>query len=187
MGPNTTIPISEKVVRNQYYSKQCSIRATQSRSERSPGRVSFSCGNQPKEAGNYRLGGIPVEVENEKPIFVQARKMHPDKQAIIDQEVDEMRRNGIVSPVQFPEWGFPAKFVSKADGSNRLVTDFRRLNDITKQSTRFGKTSLWIFDCIKQFQYHIARHLFTWDFDNGGHCTIGMRSTRENGRVLCEI
>lgn len=58
--------------------------------------------------------------------------------------------------------------------SNRLVTDFRRINDITKQSPRFGKTRLWIFDCIEQFQYHIARHLFTWDFDNGGHCTIGM-------------
>lgn len=55
------------------------------------------------------------------------------------------------------------------------------------QSPRFGKTRLWIFDCIEQFQYHITRHLFTWDFDNGGHCTIGMRSTCENGRVLCEI
>jgi hypothetical protein len=28
--------------------------------------------------------------------------------------------------------GFPAKVVSKEDGSNRLVTDFRQLNDITK-------------------------------------------------------
>jgi hypothetical protein len=58
--------------------------------------------------------------------------MHPDKQTLVDAEVDEMRRNGIVSPVKFPEWGFPAKVVPKSDGGNRLVTDFRRLNDVTK-------------------------------------------------------
>jgi hypothetical protein len=37
------------------------------------------------------------------------------------------------------------------------------------------------------FQYHIAQHLFTWNFDNGGHCNIGMRSTCENDKVLCEV
>jgi len=57
----------------------------------------------PKKPEITDLVEFQVEVENEKPIFVQPRKMHPDKQAIIDKKVDEMRRNGIVSPVKFPE------------------------------------------------------------------------------------
>jgi hypothetical protein len=86
----------------------------------------------PKKPRVTHLVEFHVEVTSEEPIYIKPRKMHPDKQYAVDAEVDEMRRNGIVSPVKYPEWGFPAKVVKKSDGSNRLVTDFRRLNEVTK-------------------------------------------------------
>ncbi|CAO3696318.1 unnamed protein product [Umbelopsis ramanniana] len=85
----------------------------------------------PKKPKITHLVEFKVEVTSDKPILVLPRKMHPDKQSAVDAEVEEMRRNGIVSPVQSPEWGFPSKIVLKSDGSNRLVTDFRRLNNVT--------------------------------------------------------
>jgi hypothetical protein len=54
-----------------------------------------------------------LQVENDKPIFVPPRRMHPDKQSKVDAEVDEMRRNGIVSPVKFPEWDFLLRWYLK--------------------------------------------------------------------------
>ncbi|KAG2172107.1 hypothetical protein INT44_004729 [Umbelopsis vinacea] len=78
----------------------------------------------PKKPRVTHLVEFHVEVTSEEPIYIKPRKMHPDKQYAVDAGVDEMRRNGIVSPVKYPEWGFPAKVVKKSDGSNRLVTDF---------------------------------------------------------------
>lgn len=31
--------------------------------------------------------------------------MHPDKQQVVDGQVDEMKRSSIVSHIKFPEWG----------------------------------------------------------------------------------
>jgi hypothetical protein len=97
----------------------------------------------PKKPKITHLIDFKVEVTSDKPKFVPPRRMHPDKQSAVDAEVEEMRRNGIVSPVQFPECGFPSKVVRKSDGSNRLVTDFRRLNDVTTK-IQFNPFSMYV-------------------------------------------
>lgn len=86
----------------------------------------------PKKPRITHLIEFQVEVTSDKSIFVPPRRMHPDKQSLVDAEVEEMRQNGIVSPVKFPEWGFPANVAKKFDGSSRLVTDFRKLNEVTR-------------------------------------------------------
>lgn len=103
-----------------------------------------------------------VEGTSDKPILVPPRKMHPDKQSAVDAEVEEMRRNGIVSPVQFPEWGFPSKIVLKSDGSNRLVTDFRRLNDVMSK-IQFNPVSM--HDALQSLGQ--AKYFSTMDLASG--------------------
>jgi len=85
----------------------------------------------PKKPSVTHLISFEVDTGDAKPIFIPPRRYHPTKQAIIDTEVEEMCRNGIVSRVIHPTWGAPAKAVSKPDGSHRIVVDYTRINDTT--------------------------------------------------------
>ncbi|SAL98879.1 hypothetical protein [Absidia glauca] len=74
-----------------------------------------------------------IDTDDHKPIYVPPRRLHPALQDKMDIEIKELLDLGIISPVDFPEWGSAAHMVSKADGSYRLVGDFKNLNKVTKR------------------------------------------------------
>ena len=49
----------------------------------------------------------------------------------VNQELEEMERNGIIEKSE-SEWAFPLVIVTKKDGGVRLCVDYRQLNQITK-------------------------------------------------------
>jgi len=56
--------------------------------------------------------------------------MTPSKSKALKKHIDEELANGKIQPTKSPG-GAPVMFVKKADGSLRLVVDFRKLNVVT--------------------------------------------------------
>ena len=54
----------------------------------------------------------------------------PERLQLLDKFVDEMLEAGLIRASNSPNWS-PVHFVKKADGSPRLVVDFRVLNEVT--------------------------------------------------------
>lgn len=59
------------------------------------------------------------------------RPRNPAVQAIINQKVEKMEREGIIEPVH-RAWSSPIVIVKKKDGSYRFCIDFRPVNDVTE-------------------------------------------------------
>ena len=57
--------------------------------------------------------------------------MNPVKGAAIAKKVDYMLKHNIIEPSSC-SWGSPCILVAKPNGSNRFVTDFRRVNSVAK-------------------------------------------------------
>ena len=66
-----------------------------------------------------------------RPIYIPAYRVAYSQRDIIDKEVKKMEEQGIIEPTTSP-WSFPLLVVPKKDKTNRLVVDFRRLNDVTQ-------------------------------------------------------
>ena len=65
-----------------------------------------------------------------KIIYIPAYRVAYSQRAVIDQEVEKMIKDGIVEPSVSP-WSFPLLVVPKKDRTNRIVVDFRKLNQAT--------------------------------------------------------
>ena len=88
--------------------------------------------SNPKKPKITHLSEFAIDTGDHTPVFSPPRKYHPAKHDIIDKEINEMLRNGIIRPTLTPTWGSAAQIVSKSDGSNRLVVDYVQLNKLTK-------------------------------------------------------
>ena len=75
-----------------------------------------------------------VDVEKTRPIKQHPYKVGPAKAAQMDKEVQYMYQNGFIEPSNSP-WCSPCHLVPKPDGSNRFVTDFRKVNDVTRKDS----------------------------------------------------
>jgi hypothetical protein len=71
-------------------------------------------------------------MKNHPPIKQRYRPRNPAMQAIIDHEVDEMLREGVIEPSK-SAWSSPVVIVRKKDGKPRFCIDFRRVNDVTER------------------------------------------------------
>ena len=67
-------------------------------------------------------------LDNYDPICMRPRRLHPDMNALVRNELDKMLEAGVIAPCSSP-WAFPILLVDKPDGSNRLCVKFRRLNE----------------------------------------------------------
>eukprot|EP00644_Phytophthora_capsici_P019074 jgi/Phyca11/133611/e_gw1.588.4.1 len=64
------------------------------------------------------------------PIMLRRRRHAVAENELIDKEVDEMLKQGVI---EYGEgaWGFPVVIVKKKDGSVRFCIDYRALNAVT--------------------------------------------------------
>lgn len=73
-----------------------------------------------------------IDTGEHPPIYIRPRHYHPDIQAKINDKLAELERNGVVSKVNFTDWGFPVTAVPKPNGSLRICGNYVKLNEITK-------------------------------------------------------
>lgn len=72
---------------------------------------------------------LPMKTElTDRPIAVRSRFVHPDTDAHITAEVQELCRLGVMEPSSSP-WCSRLVSVPKADGGRRLVVDYRAVNE----------------------------------------------------------
>jgi len=82
------------------------------------------------DIGRTHLVEHHIDTGSHRPIRQPLRR-HPFRHLeIIDQQVDEMERHGIIEPAASP-WASNVVLVRKKDGSLRFCVDYRRLNAIT--------------------------------------------------------
>ena len=72
-----------------------------------------------------------VDVGETTPIKQHPYRVGPLKKGLMDEEIQYMLENEIIEPANSP-WCSPCHLVPKADGSSRFVTDFRKVNAVTK-------------------------------------------------------
>ena len=74
-----------------------------------------------------------MDIGDVRPIKQHQYRVNPVKDTDMAKEVDYMSKHDIIEPSS-NSWSSPCRhiLVAKPDGSNRFVTDFRRVNSVTK-------------------------------------------------------
>jgi len=72
-----------------------------------------------------------VDVGDARPIKQHAYRLSPERAALMKVETDYMLAHNIIRPSS-SEWSSPSILVQKGDGSYRLCTDFRKVNQISR-------------------------------------------------------
>jgi hypothetical protein len=64
------------------------------------------------------------------PIAQRPYRMNPAELVELKKQLDDLLSKGLIWP-SLSAWRSPVLFVDKSDGSSRLCTDYRRLNNVT--------------------------------------------------------
>lgn len=72
-----------------------------------------------------------VLLEGAMPVKQAPYRLHPKKRDILREEVQFLLENGLAEP-SCSEWASPCLLVPKADGSFRMCTDYRKVNQVTR-------------------------------------------------------
>ncbi len=76
-----------------------------------------------------------VEIEHTaNPIKQHPYRLNPLKQKYLQQEIDYLLANDFIEPSN-SNWSSPCILVPKPDGSYRMCTDYRKVNNITKSDS----------------------------------------------------
>lgn len=84
------------------------------------------------ELGRTDLTYHGIDVGDQAPIKQPLRRVPFHKRREIQNQVNEMLEQGVISPSDSP-WNNPVLLVMKKDGTARFCLDLRRLNDCTKK------------------------------------------------------
>lgn len=82
------------------------------------------------DLGRTALVKHDIELTDTKPVKVPPRRLPPEKEAIVEEQIKEGLDRGIMSPSQSP-WAAPLVLVRKKNGSHRICADYRALNSKT--------------------------------------------------------
>ncbi len=104
-----------------------------------------------------------LNLENETPIRTKAFRMPYAYRAEIQNQLSEYLKAGLISPCN-SSYTTPIFAVRKKNGTLRIVTDYRKLNDITKNN-------YWPLPNIDDIFANIgsSTYLSTLDFVKGYH------------------
>jgi hypothetical protein len=69
-------------------------------------------------------------ISGAKPVFSAPYRLHPERAKLVQNEIDEMLKMGIITRSDSP-WASPIVLVPKPDGSIRLCVDYRKVNNLT--------------------------------------------------------
>lgn len=86
----------------------------------SPGRTEAACHD--------------VDVGDNQPVKQSPYRASPQKQQLLQKELDYMLQQGLIEPCQ-SEWCSPVTLVPKPGGSYRFCIDYRKVNSLTKTDT----------------------------------------------------
>ncbi|KAL6419305.1 hypothetical protein ACFW04_013944 [Cataglyphis niger] len=102
-----------------------------------------------------------IRLKHRIPIKQRYRPRNPAMQAIIDAEVEEMEKAGVIEPSR-SAWSSPIVVVRKKDGKHRFCIDFRKVNDVTEKDAYPLPQVTATLDKLRG-----ARYLTTLDLKNG--------------------
>ena len=83
--------------------------------------------------GNCNLVSLTIKTWG-PPICQKAYRAPLTKRHVIEEQVAEMLRDGVIQPSSSP-WSSPVTLQAKSDGTQRFCCDFRRLNAVTEADT----------------------------------------------------
>ncbi|KAL6419044.1 hypothetical protein ACFW04_014106 [Cataglyphis niger] len=112
-------------------------------------------------AGSTPLIEHQIRLKNQTLIKQRYRPRNPAMQAIIDAEVDEMKKAGVIEPSR-SAWSSPIVVVRKKDGKHRFCIDFRKVNEVTEKDAYPLPQVTATLDKLRG-----ARYLTTLDLKNG--------------------
>ena len=91
----------------------------------------FSTGDMDMGLTNLVQHEIPT-VPQTRPFRQPARRLGAEKEAEVDQQIQELLDKGLIEPAN-GAWSSPVVLVKKKDGKWRFCIDYRRLNSVTIQ------------------------------------------------------
>ena len=104
---------------------------------------------------------MSIDTSDHPPIKLEPYRTPFAKRKIVNKAIDDMLEANIICPSR-SLWSFPIVVVDKKNGSKRFCTDFRKLNNITKQLS-------WPLPVIDDMLTSLgeAKYFTTLDLKNG--------------------
>jgi len=116
----------------------------------------FDCIHGPTNVTEHK-----IRLKTDVPIKQRYRPRNPAMQQVIDTEVQEMERAGIIEPSRSP-WSSPVVIAKKKDGHPRFCIDFRKVNEASEKDAYPLPQVEATLDKLRG-----ARYLSTLDLKNG--------------------
>ena len=82
-----------------------------------------------------------IDTGDAKPIALRYYRTSPKMQRIIDAEIESLLKHGFIEP-STSEWRSPVVMIPKKDGTYRMATDYRKLNEVI-QSLKISPFHVW--------------------------------------------
>ena len=99
-----------------------------------------------------------IDTGDHRPIRVSLKRFSHDDEIFIEQKVDEMLQNGIISRSRSP-WGFRPAIVLKSDSTKRFCVNYTPLNRITTFVGEPMPNVDTLLDCIRGARFFTALDL----------------------------
>lgn len=81
----------------------------------------------PMDLGSINIGDVPIPTMSDDPISLPPYRLSLNERSELQRQVDELLQAGLIIPSN-SSYASPAFLVNKADGTKRLVIDYRQLN-----------------------------------------------------------
>ncbi|RVW98476.1 Transposon Ty3-I Gag-Pol polyprotein [Vitis vinifera] len=80
---------------------------------------------------SHKLNILPTA----RPVRQRVRRFHPDKQKIIQDEIDKLLEAGFIREVEYPDWLANVVVVPKKEGKWRVCVDYTNLNNVCPKNS----------------------------------------------------